>query len=49
MTFVEQEIERLRKKKETEGLDEDEWESLLEYEGRMQSIEAERKYLNGEE
>lgn len=41
-------IERLRTKQAEEGLDEDEYVSLMEYEGRLQSIQAETAYLNGE-
>lgn len=47
MDIVKQ-IERLRTKQAEVGLDEDECISLMEYEGRLQSIEAETDYLNGE-
>lgn len=49
MSFVEKEIERLRRKKDNEGLSEGEYESLMEYEGRISAINWERDYLNGED
>lgn len=47
-SFIEKEIDRLCDKRNSEGLTIDEEESLYEYEGRLQAIEAERDFLNGE-
>jgi hypothetical protein len=46
-SYIENEIERLTNKKNTIGLNESEYESLMEYEGRLASIEAEIDFLNG--
>ena len=46
--WIEEEIERLKKQKEAGTMDEDDYASLCEYEGRLASINWERDYLNGE-
>ena len=51
--WIEDEIERIQRKLEDPTLDGEErgdlTASLMEYQGRVQSIEAERAYLNGEQ
>lgn len=49
MSWIEKAIKRLKEKEQKEGLTEDEHISLQEYEGRLDSIEWERNYLNGED
>lgn len=48
LVFAEEQVLRLRNKEQHVGLDESEMESLFDYEGTLESVEAERNYLNGE-
>lgn len=48
MSYIEEQIDKLLEKKNTVGLTVEEYESLCEYEGRLESIEWETRYFNGE-